>query len=306
MIFSHFRRSVSLRLRAGSFWEFHRSIDLLTNPPAGEPAFHVVVPSLPGFGFSSPPPKQKWTLHDNARIFDHLMTGVLGYKSYMANGGDFGGVICKSLGTAEFPACKLLNVCTPPSRPTTGAMLTLPFFILPQSWRSWLYSKIYTEEERSDLGRFMGFIKTGLGYFIQQATRPLTIGYALHDSPVGLLAWIGEKYKNLLDPEIVAESTKFILTTVSIYYLTGTFVTSTLPYRENSLGKSVTSTKPHGCSLFAYDIGVVPVSWIKAQYRDLVFAHRHSRGGHFPGYEVPELLVADIRELATMRLSVIQ
>lgn len=292
-------------LSIGSFWEFHRTIGLLTNPPADQPAFHVVVPSLPGFGFSSPPPKQKWGMNDNARIFDRLMTGVLGYKAYMAAGGDFGGVICKSLGTDKYPACKLLNTCTPPCRPTGGAIATLPFFILPKSWRSWLYSKIYTDEERHDLGRFVGFVKTGFGYFIQQSTRPLTIGYALHDSPVGVLAWIGDKYRDLVDPEILPESTKFILTTISIYYLTNTFASSTLPYRDNPLGKAFPMTKPHGCSLFAHDIGVMPVSWIKAQYRDLVFAHRHARGGHFPGYEVPDLLVADIQELATARRSLL-
>ena len=85
-------------------------IEPLTNPPADQPAFHVVVPSLPGFGFSSAPPSKGWTMADNARIFDKLMTGVLRYPTYMAAAGDYGGLICLFLGSDAYPACRLLDL----------------------------------------------------------------------------------------------------------------------------------------------------------------------------------------------------
>ncbi|THG99743.1 hypothetical protein EW026_g2667 [Hermanssonia centrifuga] len=284
----------------GSFWEFHRVIELLTNPPSGRPAFHVVVPSLPGFGFSSPPPKKDWSMGDNARIFDHLMTGVLGYKQYMAEGGDFGALIATHLGTDKYPACKFLNVVSPTAQAPLGALSTLPFFLLPTSWRQWLYGKIYSEDELRDFERNGKFIKNGLGYFVEQATRPLTIGYALYDSPVGILAWIGEKFKEHVDPEILPGCTRFILTTVSLYYLTRTFTTSTLPYFENvvALSQRLVITKPFGSSRFPHDVGSVPMSWIKRQHPQFVSLRRHDRGGHFPGFEVPDLLAEDLQHMA--------
>ena len=287
-------------LLRGSFWEFHRIVTLLTDPPVGEPAFHVVVPSLPGYAFSSLPPVQGWTMEDNARVFDHLMTGVLGYSSYMAEGGDWGSFIASYLGTSKYPACKVVEITALHARPTFGALLTLPFFLLPTSWRKWLYGKIYSDTELYDFARIGQLLKNGLGYFVEHATRPLTIGYALHDSPIGILAWIGEKYPEFIDPEIVPEATDFILTTVSLYYLTGSFGTAGLPYRDNSkaLFQRRHIEKPYGVTHFHYDVNNFPESWIRVRYPNMIFMRRHSRGGHFPGFEVPELLASDLREIA--------
>ncbi|GJE85677.1 epoxide hydrolase [Phanerochaete sordida] len=285
----------------GSFWEFHKVIHLLTDPPADQPAFHVVVPSLPGFGFSSKPPKKGWTMEDNARVFDHLMTGVLGYSSYMAEAGDWGALVCLNLGSDRYPACKALELTGAPGSPTLGALLTTPLFLLPTSWRKWVYSKIYTEEELFDFARQGQFWKNGSAYFIQQMTRPLTIGYALNDSPIGLLAWIGDKYHDLVDPDILPEATDFILTTVSIYFLTQSYMTSALPYAENTgtFSQRKTITKPYGASRFKYDVLNWPVSWIRAQHPKMVYTRSHQRGGHFPAYEVPDLLAEDIRAVAS-------
>lgn len=284
----------------GSFWEFHGIIEHLTNPPPDQPAFHVVIPSLPGFGFSSPPPKKLWTMSDNARILDHLMTGILGYPSYMAQGGDWGSIICTILGSTNFPACKLinLNMCSTP--PPIKALLTLPLFLLPTSWRQYIYSWIYSEEELRDFSRTVGFMKNGMGYFVQQLTRPMSIGYALYDSPIGILAWIGEKYKEHIDPELLPHLTQDILTTLSLYYLTHTIHTAALPYRENQAlyGRNMVITKPFGLSTFPYDIFVSPVSWVRAVHGEkLVFMKRHEKGGHFAALEVPELLAGDLREM---------
>lgn len=233
---------------------------------------------------------------DNARIFDHLMTGVLGYPSYMAEGGDWGSLLSLNLGTERFPACKLVHVTSRSAGPTLGALLTLPFFLLPTSWRQWLYSKIYSEEELFDFGRAKQMIRTGLGYFIEQATRPCTIGFALNDSPVGLLAWIGEKYREWMDPDVVPHATDFILTTVSIYFLSQSFASSTVPYKENTFEK-VQVTTPLGLSRFPFDVTNSPESWVRATHRRVVFSRSHERGGHFPAYEVPEVLAGDLREL---------
>ncbi|EKM57892.1 uncharacterized protein PHACADRAFT_139325 [Phanerochaete carnosa HHB-10118-sp] len=285
----------------GSFWEFHRIIPLLTDPPADQPAFHVVAPSLPGFCFSSAPPRKEWTMADNARIFDHLMTGVLGYSSYMAEAGDWGALVCLNLGSDKYPACKALEFTSCPARPTFGALLTAPLFLLPTSWRKWVYSKIYSEDELFDLGRASHFMTNGSGYFIQQMTRPLTIGYAVNDSPVGILAWIGDKYHDLVDPDIFPEAADFILTTVSLYFLTQSFMTAALPYAENtkSFGERKAISKPFGNSRFPFDVNNFPASWIRAQHPKLVFTRSHQQGGHFPGYEVPDLLAEDIRAVAS-------
>lgn len=240
-----------------------------------------------------------WDMSDNARILDHLMTGVLGYTSYMAQGGDWGSFVTSVLGSWRYPACKLVNLNMCGISPPKTALLTLPLFLLPVSWRQWVLNYIYSGEERRDFSRSVAYIKNGTGYFLQQATRPLSIGYALYDSPIGLLAWVGEKYKDLVDPEVLSEVKEDILTTVSLYYLTHTFHTTALPYRENSqlYRKRLVIDKPYGLSRFPYDIFISPVSWVRAVHPNLVFVRRHDRGGHFPALEVPDLLVGDLREM---------
>ncbi|KAL4251319.1 peptidase S33 family protein [Abortiporus biennis] len=281
----------------GTFWDFHKILKSLTDPPSNHPAFHVVIPSLPGFGFSSPPPKE-WTMADNARVINVLMTGVLGYDSYMAQGGDLGGVITANLGTPKFPACKLINLNGVGFPPPFTALLTLPLFLFPTSFRKWIYSKIYSEEERDDFYRSIQFLKKGFAYFLQQATRPMTIGYALYDSPIGILSWIGEKFPELMDPDVSPSLTHDILTTISIYYLTRTIHTAALPYLQNFQSvQDPIVTKPYGLSRFPHDVFMLPISWIHAKFKNLVFVRRHDHGGHFPALEVPDLLVGDLREM---------
>lgn len=154
----------------------------------------------------------------------------------------------------------------------------------------------------SDFSRTKWYIMNGSGYFIQQLTHPFIIGYALYDSPVAILAWIGEKYKELMDPVTVSDPTarEFILTTISIYYLTNTFVSSALPDSENTktFGQKIRTTKPYATSRHPHDVTNVPEAWIRAQHPNMIFRRVHQQGGHFPGYETPELLAAGLRELA--------
>lgn len=147
----------------------------------------------------------------------------------------------------------------------------------------------------SGFSRTKRYITNGSGYFIQQLT--FTIGYALHDSSVTILAWI--KYKGLMDPATVSDPTtrEFVLTTI---YLTNTFVSSTLPYSENTktFGQKIRMTKPNATSRYPHDVTNVPEVWIRAQHPKMIFRRVHQQGGHFPGYETPDLLAADLRELA--------
>lgn len=250
---------------------------------------------------------------DNARVLNTLMTSILGYSSYMAQGGDWGSLVTTVLGTSQFPACRLINLNMSVSRPPPLAMLGLGLsLLLPTSFRLWLLSKIYSEDECHDFSRSWNFLKTGMGYYLQQLTRPFTIGYAIGDSPLGVLAWVGEKYYEHVDPDIYDQpaTKEDILTTVTLYYLTGSFATSALPYKENAsqlLEPPIVISKPYGLSRFPYDIFVVPVSWIRAAHRgwpwskesgECVFVRRHEHGGHFPGLEVPEELAQDLRAMA--------
>lgn len=240
---------------------------------------------------------------DNARLLDALMTGVLGYPKYFAAGGDFGSLICAHLGGAQFPACKLLAISGVGVGPTLGALCTLPLFLLPARWRNWVYGCIYAEDELAALARSWSLVKNGMGYFVEQRTRPFTIGYALADSPMGLLSWIGEKYWEHMDPSISGSphSTQFVLATVSLYFLTRSFATTAVTYHEEdaSFGRKLRITKPLGALYFPFDVNNYPLSWVRARNRELVYAKKHERGGHFPGYETPELLADDLRAMAT-------
>lgn len=288
----------------GTFWEFNRIINLLSNPPPGEPAFHVVIPSLPGFGFSSPPPKQGWTMKDNARVFDRLMVGVLGYPSYMAQGGDWGSWVTCALGSPGYPNCKMVNLNLLPARPPATAFFSLLPFLLPVSWRTWMLSKVYTDQERADFSRTGRLLKHGMGYFAQQATRPTTVAYAMSDSPIAILAWIGEKYSGeFSDPSVVPHLTEDILTTLSIYFFTQTLGTAGLPYRESLsiMMDKITLSKPVGSSRFPYDVMLFPMSWLRSAYPSIFYYKRHENGGHFAALEVPDLLAGDLRQMVKLK-----
>ena len=151
--------------------------------------------------------------------------------------------------------------------------------------------------EKAGLVRLEEWKATGTAYAMEHATKPATIGFVLRSNPLALLAWIGEKYREFGDPEV--DFTHFILTTVSIYYLTRSFPTSALPYGENTdaYSKRLVITKPYGSSRFAYDILHVPNSWVKARHPKQVFYRRHQRGGHFPSFDAPALLTQDLRDM---------
>lgn len=285
----------------GSFYEFHKIIAPLAHPPPGQQAFHVVVPSLPGYGFSSAPLRQGWTLIDSARCFDHLMSGVLGYPRYAAQGGDWGAILTSYLGTSTYPSCQAIHLTMRTAQTPIPTMLGGALsYVLPTSLRDRFASWMWSTEELSNFKKIKEYMLQGSGYFAEQATRPFTIGLAIQDSPIGLLAWIGEKYHEWSDPEVfpTPEFRHDILATISLYFFTRTLPTSALTYKEDILHiiKPLPPvTKPFGLSQFQHDAVVLPPRWIKKQ-NQVHYYNSHKQGGHFAALDNPDGLVHDLRE----------
>jgi pimeloyl-ACP methyl ester carboxylesterase len=209
----------------GTFYEFDRVVDSFANPSSSSsspttlttPSFHVIVPSLPGFCWSSPPPRRSWTLQDTARIFDSLMRS-LGYTSYVVQGGDWGHFVARELGTSRYPACKAVH---------------LHFAPVPLSEEA---QETQTPREKKVEARCQDWYDNHMGYAMCMRTRPHTIGVALQDNPVGILTWVGEKYIEASNPAKYNNDpswNQIILTQASLYYFSGCIMTSMLPYYEN-------------------------------------------------------------------------
>lgn len=271
----------------GSLLEFTEMIGPLTNPRAhgGEAAdaFHVVAPSVPGFGFSGPVREPGWNLRRIAEAFAELMHR-LGYRSYGVHGGDFGAMLSPELGRLHPERVRGVHVTNfvapPPRDPAELAELT--------------------ETERARVDAFHRFQRTQRGYAWIQATKPRTLGYGLTDSPVGQLAWLVEKFKEWTDstdrPEDAVDRDQ-MLGNVMLYWLTRTAGSSARLFKETSKDMrrlSEPSTVPTGVAVFPRDVGL-PVRRLAERIHNIVHWSEFDRGGHFPGMEVPDLLVGDLR-----------
>ncbi len=271
----------------GSIAEFIDVVDELADPKdAGAPAFHVVVPSLPGFGYSDKPATTGWGTEKIAAAWVELMER-LGYSRFVAHGGDWGGVITTILG-GRFPAQVLgIHTTTAQAPPglTTDGLTTVE--------RRW------TEETHH-------FWRHRAAYAKQQATRPQTIGYSLVDSPVGLLAWILDKFAewtDTADSPFETMSRDRILDDVTLYWLTRTGASSARIYYEshNSLDPELRVDVPSAITMYPRDIEKYPRPWAQQRYRQIVRWRSPEIGGHFPSLEVPEYFVKDLQEgLATV------
>ncbi|EJD04933.1 alpha/beta-hydrolase [Fomitiporia mediterranea MF3/22] len=271
----------------GTFFDFHKVIDLLANPPSSDlPAFHVVVPSIPGFFLSTLPRRDGWSTADTARVYNGLMTSVLGYSKYVAQGGDWGSLILLNL-EGLFPDSVILA--------HFNFLFIRPFLEPDQSK--------YTELENHLLKRGSQWLASGSGYFQLHSTKPFTIGIAIASSPLAVLAYIGEKMYSWSDPKLVDPHD--ILNTVALYYLSGSFATSVVIYnqarkgtpgwRSQGSGGKVLLKNKFGYSVFPYELVVVPKIELK-QFGPLVFHREHSSGGHFPALDLPNEYVGDLRE----------
>jgi epoxide hydrolase len=269
----------------GSVVEFIEIIGPLTDPRAhgGDPAdaFHLVVPSIPGYGFSGPTHEPGWNVHRVALAWDALMTR-LGYPRYGAQGGDWGSSISRELGIVA-------------PEHVIGVHLNM---LIPQGPMD---QPDLTDVEKARLERMQRFRTTGSGYGAIQATRPQTLAYALTDSPAGQLAWITEKFGEWVDGDVPDDAVDRdqLLTNVSLYWFTGTAGSSARLYfeaaRSRGSGPPVPSSAPTGVAVFPHDIAPA-IRRFAEQSNAIVHWTEFDRGGHFAAMEEPDLLIADVRQ----------
>ncbi|KAF8598947.1 alpha/beta-hydrolase [Ceratobasidium sp. AG-I] len=257
----------------GSFYEFNQVITPLSSPgPNSNVSFHVIVPSLPGFGFSSPAPAG-WGNNDTATAFNTLLTDILGYKSYVAVAGDWGCDVVWALHNnhADHVKAVLYTGFIPQHGPLLDALLDDPRFANETAALS--------DQEKQRIQDNNIFLTDGSGYFLEQTTRPATIGLALYDNPIGQLAWISQLYLEASDPQFgVPPSTitnNTILTSASIYYLTRTFETAETIYYQNagdfqaSMRRAINQV-PMGFASYKYELQYYPQFYV-AEVGNLVF-----------------------------------
>ncbi|GAA5898043.1 hypothetical protein JCM8208_000141 [Rhodotorula glutinis] len=283
----------------GSFHEFEHVVARFTEPESSDAqAFHVVVASQPGFTFSSPPKTAKWGMEDTARVFDKLMTG-LGYETYVAQGGDWGSITARCLGALHKEHCIAvhLNFCpVPPPFPLNQ--------FNPRVLLNWMPRFVLPDAQRAKIERGVAYLEKGSSYYAMQQLTPRTPAYGLNDSPIGLLAWIGEK----MVPGIQAAS-KFpnptldhdaLYTTLSLYWFTGSIGSSFLPYALNPhFSTFLTSPKYHlpnfALSSFPNEL-FCPTPKDAARSGTLRWFKEADDGGHFAALEKPEVFVEHVRE----------
>jgi microsomal epoxide hydrolase len=281
----------------GSVFEFYKIIEPLADPQAhggrAEDAFHVVCPSLPGYGFSGPTTRPGWDVRAVAQSVAALMAR-LGYDRYGAQGGDWGALVTTQLGVVDAEHLDGIHlnmlVCGPPpdaDDPLAGL----------------------TPQERADLAGMGGYQQHETGYQRIQGTKPQTLGTGLNDSPAGLAAWIVEKFRTWsdCDGDVEQRFTKDeLLTNITIYWVTQTINSSIRLYcesmRSGRFGPcDVRVEVPTAAAVFPAEIFKPPRRWAEAWF-DVQHWTRMDAGGHFAALEEPEALVADIRSaFATFR-----
>jgi pimeloyl-ACP methyl ester carboxylesterase len=264
----------------GTYVEFLDVVDALVDPDDPADAFHVVVPSLPGYAYSDKPTSPGWSVPRIARAWDTLMLD-LGYEHYGAQGGDWGAMVTTSIG----------QQC---AAHVTGIHVNLPIVNFAECDMTDL-----TDQEAGALARAGEHSEWGRGYSEEQSTRPQTLGYGLTDSPAGQCAWILEKFwawtDNDGDPED-ALSKDQMLDDISLYWFTSTAASSARLYWESL--KTVNTEPvacPSGVSSFPKEIVGVSERWARTRFTDLRWYGAPARGGHFAAFEQPEIFVGEVR-----------
>ena len=267
----------------GSVVEFHKVIEPLAEPAAhgGEAtdAFHVIAPSLPGFGFSGKPTETGWGVEKIGEVWAELMAR-LGYDRYVAQGGDWGSAVTTAVGAQDPDHCAAIHL--------TLAMGARPTDV-PQD-----------PDELHAVERMKYYQRWDSGYSTQQMSRPQTVGYGLADSPAGQAAWILEKFWAWTDcdghPEN-ALSRDEMLDNVMLYWITGSAASSARIYWESfGRGKRQTVSIPTGFAVYPKEI-VRPVrKWVEPTYTDIQYWAEYDHGGHFAAFEVPDTFVDDLRQ----------
>ncbi|XP_025832017.1 juvenile hormone epoxide hydrolase 2-like [Agrilus planipennis] len=290
----------------GSFREFYHIIPILTKPQGEKDfAFEVVVPSLPGYGFSDGASKPGLGPAQMAQIFNKLMYR-LGYKKYYIQGGDWGAQIISIMGTlypdsilgVHSNLCRIVYTALPRIQLLIGSIF--PSLIVEEEHEKLVYP----------LSETIMFLISESGYMHIQATKPDTVGVGLNDSPVGLAAYIIEKFSTWTNKSWryredggLLEKFTFtdLLDNVMIYWVTGSITTSFRIYAEHfsqeqkALGlDSIPAKVPTACAKFKNELLSVPNTLIRTKYPNLVQSKYYTEGGHFPAFEVPQILADDI------------
>jgi pimeloyl-ACP methyl ester carboxylesterase len=264
----------------GSVVEFHKVIEPFTHPDDPGDAFHVVCPSLPGYGFSEKPTEPGWNIARIARAWIELMAR-LGYDRYFAQGGDWGSMVTSSIAEQDVARCAGIHLNMVVAGPGSAGRQSL------------------TEAETETLAAMAEHDRWGTGYSKQQSTRPQTLGYGLVDSPAGQAAWILEKFWAWTDcdghPENVLSRDE-MLDNVMLYWIPGTGASSARLYWEslNAISRQPISV-PMGASIFPKEIFRPSRRWAERRYSDIRQWHELDKGGHFAALEQPEVLVDEVR-----------
>jgi pimeloyl-ACP methyl ester carboxylesterase len=281
----------------GSVMELLETVGPLTDPTAhggsADDAFHLVLPSLPGYGFSSEPTELGWNVGRVAGAWAELMRR-LGYDRYVAQGGDVGAAVTDAIGRQAPEG--LLGI-------HTNLLVTVLGGQMPAE----------SEEERAASEALATFRTSGFGYFLEMATRPQTIGYALLDSPVALAAWLldhdTDSYDKIARAFVDGQPTggltrDNILDNLTLYWLTGTGASAARSYWEDGQALAAAAASgqapppvslPVGFTTFPGEIWRTPRSWVEASYPNVSYFNEVDKGGHFAAWEEPELFSSEVR-----------
>jgi pimeloyl-ACP methyl ester carboxylesterase len=281
----------------GSVIELLETVDPLTDPTAhggrAEDAFHLVLPSLPGYGFSAEPAELGWYAGRFAQAWGKLMPR-LGYTRYIAQGGDVGAAVTDAMGRQSPEG--LIGIHTNLFVPGLGNPGAFPK---------------NTEEERAAAEQGAAFRATGFGYFLEQTTRPQTIGYALLDSPAALAAWMldhdTDAYYKIASAFVDGKPSggltrDHILDNITLYWLTGTGASAARSYWEAGQATARAAGQipppvsvPVGFTTFPGEIVATPRTWVEQAYPTLTYFNKADKGGHFAAWEEPDLFATEIR-----------
>ncbi|MEK1886951.1 MAG: epoxide hydrolase family protein [Phyllobacterium sp.] len=281
----------------GSIFELLKVIGPLTDPTAhggsAQDAFHLVLPSIPGFGFSEKPKEAGWNPDRIARAWDVLMKRI-GYNSYVSQGGDWGAIISDSMGR-QAPEGLLGIHVNRIERSTT---------IPPEVGKALMNGgpppDNLNDEEKAVFNEAREFLNKGFGYAAIMGTRPETIGYGLADSPVGLAAWFYDKLADWVftrgDPER-AFTRDEILDDITLYWLTNTGPSSSRIYWENTINPATPGiiSVPVAVTIFPGEVYRPPRHWVERAYPNLIYFSKAEKGGHFAAWEEPELFSIEVR-----------
>jgi pimeloyl-ACP methyl ester carboxylesterase len=279
----------------GSVFELLKVIDPLTNPTAyggkEEDAFDVVIPSIPGFGFSGKPTGTGWNLEHIARAWSELMKR-LEYNRYVGQGGDWGAGIVNDMARQAPEGLLAIHTNLPATMPpeigaAIGGAAALPSGL--------------SEQERAAFEKIKTFVTKGFAYAMIMGTRPQTIGYGLTDSPSGLAAWIYDYHNG--EPERLL-SKDDILDDITLYWLTNSATSSGRMYWENgprslisaAAMKSSEIAIPVAVTVFPDEIYQAPESWTRRAYPKLMYFREAKKGGHFAAWEEPQLFAEEMRD----------